>query len=161
VYEGYGFKGIKPYYPHTGLVYNDPLWDPWYEYGNRMNAFALMHPSPNFGSEIDDLASRYPNIMFILAHSGGSFKDARVAIEAALKHKNIALEITLTSVTHGIIEFMVKHVGAERVLFGTDQPMRDPIPQFGWVTYAHLSQEDKTKILGQNMQKIIRRVKVR
>lgn len=159
VYEGYGFKGIKPYNPMTGLAYNDKLWDPWYEYGNRMNAFALMHPSPNFAVEIDDLAVRYPNIMFILAHSGGSFRDARIAIEAALKHPNIALEITLTSVTFKIIEFMVKHVGADRVLFGTDQPMRDPIPQFGWVTYAHCTEEEKTKILGLNMQKIIRRVK--
>jgi predicted TIM-barrel fold metal-dependent hydrolase len=159
VYEGYGFKGLKPYHPHTGLAYNDPLWDPWYEYGNRMNAFALMHPSPNFASEIDDLAARYPKIMFILAHSGGSYKDARIAIEAALKHPNIALEITLTAVTYKIVEFMVKHVGADRVLFGTDQPMRDPIPQFGWVTYSHCTAEEKTKILGLNMQKIIRRVK--
>lgn len=161
VYEGWGFKGIKPYNPLTGLAYNDKLWDPWYEYGNRMNAFALMHPSPNFAAEIDDLAARYPNIMFILAHSGGSFKDARVAIEAAQKHPNIALEITLTSVTFGIIEFMVKHVGAERVLFGTDQPMRDPIPQFGWMAYAHCTAEEKEKMFGLNMQKIIRRVRHR
>jgi predicted TIM-barrel fold metal-dependent hydrolase len=159
VYGKYGFKGIKPYNPMTGLAYNDRLWDPWYEYGNRMKAFALMHPSPNFAAEIDDLAARYPNIMFILAHSGGSYRDARIAIEAALKHPNIALEITLTSVTFRIIEFMVKHVGADRVLFGTDQPMRDPIPQFGWVTYSHCTPEEKTKILGLNMQKIIRRVR--
>ncbi len=159
VYEGYGFKGIKPYNPMTGLAYNDKLWDPWYEYGNRMNAFALMHPSPNFAVEIDDLAGRYPNIMFIIAHCGGSYRDARIAIEAALKHKNIALEITLTSVTFKIIEFMVKAVGADRVLFGTDQPMRDPIPQFGWVTYSHCTPEEKEKVLGLNMQKIIHRVK--
>lgn len=62
--------------------------------------------------------------------------------------------------THRVIEFIVKHVGAERVLFGTDQPMRDPIPQFGWLAYSHCSFEEKKKILGQNMRKIIKRVRV-
>lgn len=158
-HEEFGFKGIKPYQPLTGLAYNDKLWDPWYEYADRMRAFALMHPSPNFAAEIDDLAGRYPNIMFLLAHSGGSFRDARIAIEAAQRHANIVLEITLTSVTYRIIEFMVRHLGAERVVFGTDQPMRDPIPQFGWVTYCHCTPEEKRKILGENMQKILRRVR--
>jgi predicted TIM-barrel fold metal-dependent hydrolase len=46
------------------------------------------------------------------------------------------------------------------VLFGTDQPMRDPIPQFGWMAYSHCSFEEKKKMFGQNMRKIIRRVKV-
>jgi hypothetical protein len=36
--------------------------------------------------------------------------------------------------------------------------MRDPIPQFGWMAYAHCSYEDKKKMFGQNMKKIIRRV---
>ena len=159
VYVTYKMEGIKPYHPRTLLPYNDKLWDPWYEYGNRMNAYALIHPSPNLAAEMNDLAPRYPNIAFILAHTGGSFRDARLGIEIALKNPNVYLEITLTAVTYRVIEFMVKHVGAERVLFGTDQPMRDPIPQFGWMAYAHCSFEEKKKMFGLNMQKIIRRVR--
>ncbi|HEX9655646.1 MAG TPA: amidohydrolase family protein [Bacteroidota bacterium] len=159
VYGTYKMEGIKPYHPRTLLAYNDKLWEPWYEYGNRMNAYALIHPSPNLVAEMNDIAPRYPNIAFILAHTGASFRDARLGIEIALKNPNVYLEITLTSVTYRVIEFMVKHVGADRVLFGTDQPMRDPIPQFGWMAYAHCSFEEKKKMFGLNMQKIIKRVR--
>jgi predicted TIM-barrel fold metal-dependent hydrolase len=74
-------------------------------------------------------------------------------------HPNVVLEITLTSVTFRVIEFMVREVGAEKVLFGTDQPMRDPIPQFGWMAYTRCSYEDKKKMFGLNMRRILRRVR--
>jgi predicted TIM-barrel fold metal-dependent hydrolase len=152
--------GLKPYHPRTNIPYNDKLWDPWYEYGNRINAYALIHPSPNVVEEVNDIAARYPNITFIIAHCGGSYPDARKGIEIAKKNPNVYLEITLTAVTYRIIEFMVQHVGADRVLFGTDQPMRDPIPQFGWMAYSHCTPEEKEKMFGLNMQKILKRVKL-
>ncbi len=161
VHVQYGMDGMKPYQPRTLLPYNDPLWDPWYEYGNRMNAYALIHPSPNLVAEMNDVAPRYPDIAWILAHTGASFRDARYGIEVALKNPNVFLEITLTSVTYRVIEFMVEHVGADRVLFGTDQPMRDPIPQFGWVVYSHCTPEEKKLMLGENMRRIIKRVRRR
>ena len=51
----------------------------------------------------------------------------------------------------------MENVGAERVLFGTDSPMRDPRPQFGWLAYARLSEADKLAILGGNMRRILER----
>jgi predicted TIM-barrel fold metal-dependent hydrolase len=159
VYGKYRMEGMKPYHPRTGIPYNDKLWHPWYEFGNRMRAYALIHPSPNVVAEINDMAPKYPEITFIIAHCGSSFHDARLGIEMALKNPNVVLEITLTAVTYRVIEFMVKHVGADRVLFGTDQPMRDPIPQFGWMAYSHCTYEEKKKMFGLNMQKIIARVR--
>jgi len=159
VHEQYKMQGIKPYNPRTNIPYNDKLWAPWFEYGNRMNAYVLLHPSPNFTAEINEIAPKYPNLSMIIAHCGSSFDTARQGIDAALKFPNVFLEITLTAVTYRVIEFMVKHVGAERVLFGTDQPMRDPIPQFGWMAYSHCTFEEKTKMFGLNMKKIIEGVK--
>ncbi|MEX2116210.1 MAG: amidohydrolase family protein [Bacteroidota bacterium] len=160
-YGKHNMGGMKPYYPRTFIPYNDKAWAPWFAYGNSINAYALIHPSPNVVDEVSDLAHKYKDISFILAHSGASFPDARLAIEVAKKHKNVFLEITLTSVTYRVIEFMVEHVGADRVLFGTDQPMRDPIPQFGWMAYSHCTFEEKKKMFGLNMQKILKRVKTR
>lgn len=157
VYEHYGFKGLKPYYPRTFIPYNDKLWYPWFEYGNKHRFFALIHPSDNLVKEMLDTAAMFPQISFLLAHSGASFKDARKAIEVAKQRKNVYLEITLTAVTYGVIEFMVEELGADRVVFGTDQPLRDPIPQFGWLAYTRLSEKDKRKIFGENMEKIIAR----
>lgn len=159
VHERYRMGGLKPYHPRTDLSYNDPLWAPWFEYGNRHRCHILLHPSPNFGADLTDIVPKYPDMTFILAHQGGSFREARRGIEFALRYPNVYLEITLTAATFRVIEFMVKHVGAERVLFGTDQPMRDPIPQFGWMAYAHCTAEEKRKMFGLNMRKITQRVR--
>jgi predicted TIM-barrel fold metal-dependent hydrolase len=160
VYEVYKFKGLKTYKPRTLLPYNSPKYNKWYEYGNRRNLFSLHHPVDNFTNEMLDVTAKYQNISFLLAHSGISFKQAREHIEIAKQRPNAFLEITFTAVTYGSIEYMVKELGADRVLFGTDQPFRDPIPQFGWVVYSHLTLEDKKKILGLNMKKIIDRCKI-
>ncbi len=157
VHLEYGFKGMKPYNPKNGIPYNSPKYDKWYQFGHEHNLFALMHMSPNFKAEMLEIAGKYHNITFILAHSGSSFAVAREHVEIAKQRPNVVLEITLTSVTLGVIEYMVKEVGADRVLFGTDQPMRDPIPQFGWLVYSRLTDEERIKILGLNMQKIINR----
>lgn len=159
VHKKYKMGGMKPYFPRTNIPYNDKLWAPWYEYGNKMNAYALIHPSPNVVTEVNDIAAKYPKIAFIIAHCGGSYQDARNGIEMAKKNPNVSLEITLTSVTYRVIEYMVQHVGADRVLFGTDQPMRDPIPQFGWMAYSHCTVPEKKKMFGLNMQRILKRVK--
>jgi predicted TIM-barrel fold metal-dependent hydrolase len=160
VHGKYKMGGLKPYHPRTNLAYNDKLWAPWFEYGNTINAYALIHPSPNVVAEVNDIAAKYPNIAFIIAHSGASFQDARNGVEMAKKNPNVYLEITLTSVTYRVIEFMVEQIGADRVLFGTDQPMRDPIPQFGWMAYSHCTVAEKKKMFGLNMQRILKRVKL-
>ncbi len=159
-YEECGFKGMKPYWPRMGRPYNDPLYEPWWQYGNEHHLFALMHPSDNFREEMFDLAGRYPNVNFLLAHSGWTWSQARMHVDIAKQFPNCFLEITFTSVTNGIIEYMVREVGSERVLYGSDAPMRDPFPQFGWVAYADISEDDKRNILGRNMQRILSAVEL-
>lgn len=159
VHGRYRMGGLKPYNPRTDIPYNSPLWAPWFDYGNRHRCYILLHQSPNFEAELMDLVPRYPEMSIILAHQGASFAQARKGIEVALKFPNVFLEITLTSVTYRVIEFLVRHVGAERVLFGTDQPMRDPLPQFGWMAYAHCTPDEKRKMFGLNMKKIAQRVR--
>jgi predicted TIM-barrel fold metal-dependent hydrolase len=156
-YEEYGMKGIKPYYPRNKVPYNDPKYQPWFKYGNKHRLFALMHFSDSFNEEMEQLASKYSKISFLLAHSGMSYSTARKHVELAKEFKNIFLEITYTAVTNGVIEYMVREVGSEKVIYGSDTAMRDPIPQFGWLAYADIAEFDKRNILGRNMRKIIDR----
>jgi len=150
-----GFKGIKPYYPRTMIPYNDKRWAPLFEFGNRKRLFALLHPSDNFINEVEEISALYPDLNFLLAHTGIGFKHARDLIELAKIRENIFLELTFTDVPDGLIEFLVDEIGSDKIIFGTDQPMRDPAPQLGWVVYSRISVEDKEKILGLNMQKIL------
>jgi len=159
-HEKYGMKGLKPYYPYVKIPYNSPKYRKWWEYANEHRLFALLHGSgENFPREVEEISEKYPEVNFLLAHSGGNYTVARQNCELAKKKKNVFLEITLTTVTYGVIEFMAEEVGAEKIIFGTDAPMRDPIPQLGWLAYTRLSEEEKRKILGENMQKILDRCK--
>jgi len=157
-HEEWGFKGMKPYNPRVRIPYNSPRYDQWYTYGNEHRLFCLLHSSGgNFINEVADISKRYPEISFLLAHSAGDYPTARERLPLVKERDNVYLEITLTPVTYRIIEYMVKHVGAEKVLFGTDAPMRDPIPQFGWMCYSRCSEEELELMLGRNMERILAR----
>ena len=157
-HDTYGFPGLKPYNPRVGLPYNDPLYDPWYEKGDAIGGFVKLHQTAigdGFLDEIADIAARYPNMNYLLAHSGWTWEVARERAAFARERPNVYLDLTFTSVLHGVVEFFVEEGLADRVLYCTDAPMRDPIPQFGWVAYSRIAEADKEKIFGGNMLRVL------
>ena len=157
-HDTYGFRGLKPYNPRVGLPYNSPLYDPWYEKGNELGAFLKLHQTAigdSFLDEIADLVERFPNQQYLLAHSAWTWEVARERAAFARGRPNVYLDITFTSVLHGVLEFFADEGLADRVLYCTDAPMRDPIPQFGWVAYSHLSEADKEAVFGGNMLRVL------
>ncbi|MCL2299546.1 MAG: amidohydrolase family protein [Firmicutes bacterium] len=149
------FVGIKPYWPYQGFSLLDERLAPWLEYANERRLLLLLHcPVPDFG-EADTLCGRYPDITFVLAHAGSSYETAEKCLRVAKARPNALLEITYTTLTRGLIEYLVSKIGAERVLYGSDLPMRDPAPQLGWVAYARISEEDKKKIFYENIKRLM------
>ncbi len=158
IYADPRFLGIKPY-PTYGKHYDDPAYAPIWEFGNEHGLYAMLHLNRYDFSEIDALCPRYSNITFLAAHCGASYPTADMAIACAKRHKNFLIEITLTPVCMGIIDYLVHGAGADRVVYGSDQPMRDPRQQLGWVVFSRLPVEDKIKVLGGNTQELLKRVK--
>lgn len=160
VHEELGLLGLKPYWPSQGHAYDCEQFAPWFEYANERRLFALLHQSGgNYFEQVRNLATKYPEVSFFTAHTGSSVSFCRGCIDVARDCPNVYLEITYTAARLGTIELMVRELGAERVLFGTDAPMRDPRPQFGWLLYSHLTDDERRLILGGNMAKILERVK--
>ncbi len=154
VYRDLRMIGMKPYF-HYGVPYNHPSYDPWWEYGNRRGFYALLHRVlPDF-SEVASLAARFPNVRWVVAHSASDFATAAMAIACAREFPNVYLEITYTPTLRGIIEVLAEGAGEDRVLYGSDLPMRDPRQQFGWVVFSSLSPEAKRKILFENALKVV------
>ena len=58
----------------------------------------------------------------------------------------------------GVIEYLCAEGLSDKAMFGTDAPLQDPRPMLGWVASANISREDKEKILGGNMQKVLDKV---
>lgn len=157
----YGLKGLKPFYNLSYIRYTDKRYEKWWELAESKHLFSLADPGGyNHGQymqDIDELAKKYPNVSFFMDHAGRSFEVAEDYAQVALANKNVYLQLTYTSVPWGMVEYLSDKVGAEKVMFGTDAPMRDPRQQLGWVVYADLPLEEKKKILATNMQKVLDR----
>jgi predicted TIM-barrel fold metal-dependent hydrolase len=155
------FKGMKPYYFSSHINYTHPVYEPWWRLGNDLQLFALVDPGliadNDYVEQIDELAQRYPEVNLFMDHAGRSFEIAEQYAEVARRYPNVTLQLTYTTVTLGVIEYLVKEVGADKILFGTDSPMRDPRPQVGWLAYANLTMEEKKKIFGGNFERILER----
>ena len=157
-HDTYQFPGLKPYNPRVGLPYNDPAYDLWYQKGNAIGGFVKLHQTAvgdNYLEEIADISERFPNMNYLLAHSGWNWEIARSRVALARERPNIFLDLTFTSVLHGVIEYFVEEGLADKVLFCSDAPMRDPIPQLGWVAYSRIEESEKEMILGGNMIRVL------
>lgn len=154
VYADKRIIGMKPYHFY-GMEYHNPAYDIWWEYGNKNGLYALIHPSRADLLEVDKLAAKYQNVRWVIAHAGGSYKMADMVIAVMKKHKNVFAELTLTPVPLGVIEYMVDALGDDRLLYGSDLPMRDPRQQLGWLVFSNLPLESKKRILGQNAYKVV------
>jgi predicted TIM-barrel fold metal-dependent hydrolase len=154
--EEQGFVAAKPY-PRAGLKYSDPLYTACWQYVDRLGLYVLLHLGDGAGGvdTVAELAAEFSNAQWVIAHSGGSFAFAREVTAGMKAHQNIWAELTLTPVTNNVIEWMVSEVGDDRILFGTDAPMRDPRPQLGWVVWSDLPLESRLRILGGNYERLL------
>ncbi|MBP1993236.1 amidohydrolase family protein [Paenibacillus eucommiae] len=153
-----GFRGIKPYFYLSHIPYTDPVYAPWWELANEHHLYALIDPAGQsdqvYVDQIEQLAERYPNVAIFMDHAARSFEIAELYAKVAKKHEHVYLQLTYTTVTQGAIEYLVREAGVHKVFFGTDSPMRDPRPQFGWLAYADLSIDDKKAVFGGNMKRL-------
>jgi hypothetical protein len=152
-------RGFKPYPPYQHYPLDGERNRPLLAWSNERGAPVLCHAGLGghcvTPEQVDKLAPEYPRANFLFAHVGQSYSVAEKCVEVCRRHPNVYCEITYTAITYGLIEYLVREIGAERVLFGTDCVMRDPAPQLGWVAWARISLEDKRRILGGNMRRIL------
>jgi predicted TIM-barrel fold metal-dependent hydrolase len=156
--DGLKFPAIKLYPPYAPWPFNQPQWQPIYEFANERGLAVLFHTDggelsrPRYLSEI---APQYPNAKFVSGHSGNVAEPRAEAIAAAQAHPNVYLETCSTYRTPGVIEQLVNEAGADQVLFGSDTPLMDPRPQIGKIITADISDEAKRQILGDNARRLL------
>lgn len=121
------------------------------DHGDRVFAFAhqhkcvvLMHPQHIMQMPV--FADKYPGMKLIIAHLGSA---EHVDAIANAVHGNIYTDTSGgASARNNIIEYAVKRVGSEKILFGTDT--YSYAFQFGRIALSTLSMDDKENILWKN-----------
>jgi len=127
-----------------------------FEFAARHRAVVLAHSSEQNSQASDFLgfANAFPEVRLILAHLGcgwdGDLSHHVRAIQKS-KHGNVFTDTSSArSITPNLIEWAVKEIGADRILYGSDTPLYFAPMQRARVDHADLSEPDKRRILRDN-----------
>lgn len=133
-HEELGLKGVKLLPMYAGFPADDPSLEPLWEYAEEKGLPILLHKGTTFVRQaplactlprlIDPVATRHPDIRFVLAHLGHPYEgECAVTIR---KHPNVYADISALyyrpwQLFHSLM--LVQEYGVwDKLLFGTDYP---------------------------------------
>jgi predicted TIM-barrel fold metal-dependent hydrolase len=159
-YAGLGFKGLKlhPFMDFGGLAINNrDMIFPLMEAASAHKLTVLIHSGEAWNSSpalIGDLAQNFPDVTFIIGHSG-LWEYHEQAIDVARRVANVYLD-TAETAPPGVVSSLVRNNGAERVLYGSDHPFIPFGFEIGKVAkYAGLAPEQLRLVLGENLARVL------
>lgn len=98
------------------------------------------------------LAGRFPRVRIIMAHLTGCGVRGLLAVKP---HANVWVDTSGAAPEAGIIEFAVEQLGAQRILYGSDVPVRDFRVAIARVTGSALSAAAQRAILHDNACRLL------
>jgi predicted TIM-barrel fold metal-dependent hydrolase len=156
--EEFGMKGIKQWIAvnardsrmervMTGAIeYSLPVFfHAWY----KATGYVYNESNP---SDIRHLALRYPEATLVMLHLNGC---GVRGVQDIADLPNVWVDTSGSQPDAGFVEYAVEQLGAERILFGSDMPIRDYGTQLAKVTGANISSAAKTQILGENARRLL------
>ena len=151
-----GVVGLKFHSTLHAAHPDDKRYIPAYELAMKYQLPILMHIwGAADVAALDKVCKEYPKIQIIAAHAGGiEWNDTAAACEAAKRYDNLYVDLCLSFVREGLIEYMTRVCSASKVLFGSDASFFCPIIGFGRVLFANISREEKEMILYKNTKNI-------
>lgn len=102
--------------------------------------------------DVATLARRFPNVRIIMAHLTGCGVRGVLAVKDC---PNVVVDTSGAAPEAGIIEFAVEQLGADRVLYGSDAPIRDFGVCLARITGSRLDAATKRKILHDNARDLL------
>ena len=148
-----GMQGVK-LHSAAGLAYTDPRYAPVWQYADERQLPVLLH---TWGAlaELKPLFERYRSAPILLAHAGAAEPESYVAY--ARKYPNLYLDLCFSGAPYGVIEYFVRELGPQRMLFGSDSPYMSIQQQLGRVLFADIAEDEKKAILVDNPKRILDR----
>jgi len=144
-----GLRGIKliPYY--QGYPEEGPLIEVACRWAHERRQIILNHQwgSPEW---VEHLVSTYPEACFITGHANTAYTDSME------RHANLFV-CSCPLLGPRACEEVVQAIGADRLLFGSDLLDLPIAWGLGPILFSRIAVEDKRRILGGNLQRILAR----
>jgi uncharacterized protein len=148
-----GFAGFKLHVSWNGVPYDAERYAPVYEFAAARGLPILAH---TWGDEavraLARMARTYPSIPFLAGHSGAG--DVEVNLDEARRTPNLYLELTYSGGTPWLVERLVREVGAERIVWGSDTILFAASHQVGKVVFAEIPESAKRAMLTGNARRL-------
>jgi predicted TIM-barrel fold metal-dependent hydrolase len=103
--------------------------------------------------DVATLANRFPNVRIIMAHLTGCGVRGVLAVKSC---PNVVVDTSGAAPEAGLVEYAVAQLGSERVLYGSDAPIRDFAVALARITGARLDAQTQQKILHDNARALLR-----
>ena len=156
---GYGAKGIKMHPDSQGFSIDDPRLFPLYETVQgripvifHVGDLRYNHSHP---ARLRSVLEQFPKLDVIGAHFGG-FRMHETALEF-LRDTSCVLD-TSSSVMfmeEGVPERLIRLYGAERIAFGSDFPLFDPVHEVERIDRLILTDAEKEQIFCKTAEQIL------
>lgn len=103
-------------------------------------------------ADLADLARRFPKVTIVMAHLAGVGHRGVLDVAAC---SNVLVDTSGGPPVAGLVAFAVDVLGAERVIYGSDFPIRNFASQLGRVFGAELTAEQRRLILHDNAVRVL------
>lgn len=100
---------------------------------------------------VANLAKRFPDVKMICGHSGG---DWELGARAIRPFENVMFEFSGADPQSGSVDYAVRELGADRIVWGGHGPSRSFSTELAKVLDADISHKDRMKIFGENYRKL-------
>ena len=155
---GEGMGGIKLWVAQRAT---EPGLDPILERSVDLGVPVLQHawrktmgnlPGESTPADVAELARRHPQARIIMAHLNGCNPRG---VEDVRTCENIYVDTSGGDPETGMVELAVERLGAHRVIYGSDAPIRHFGVTLAKVLGARLSDADKRRILWDNLRNLL------
>ena len=106
--------------------------------------------------EAADILQNFPDLKLIIAHPTSDMKQYRERLELIARYPNAALDISGSGPnTWQMVRYGLKVAGTEKIIFGTDFPLRNPGMYVAGVLFEELSDAENAAVFGQNFKRLL------
>lgn len=151
------FVGIKLHPDLHGYPVTGPRYSSVWAFAERTGCPVLTHTwtgsAYNDMAHVETIAERYPRATILAGHAGASYPGFEAAIEVAGRHPRVLLEICGSFNSGPVIARMVRAVGPDQVVFGSDFPFIDVRCSLGRVVFADLDDDERAAVLAGNAER--------
>lgn len=153
-HRGVRFVGELVAYHMGYRAYSQPSMDPIWACIRDLDVPVNVHIG-----ELEDIATvlkRFPTLKLIIAHPTADPNAYRQRLELIAGYPNASLDISGSGPNSwGMIRYGIKTAGLQKILFGTDFPLRNPGMYVAGVYAERLTPEEMTAVFAGNVKRLM------